>query len=345
MKKKMFAASATAILVIVAGWGIAKYHSQSLNPAPATIWVQAVKVKETSLPLKVNAIGTLVARSVQITPEMAGHVRKIYFQDGTSVKQDAPLIQLDDALYKAKYASANAQLAYSKNDFKRKSLLGKQGAIAQQAIDLADADLKEKNAIADESKVMMSKMLLVAPFEGVVGKSKVNPGDYVTTGQGLVTLTDIKHLRIEYYVPEKYLPLLHPGQEVQVTTSTWPGKTFTGTVSFISPTITAENRSVSIYAEVANEQNELAPGMFVNVTHSLGTEEKVMMVPARSIVPMLEGQQVYKVVDGKAYGVTVITGKRNNEKVQITQGLALGDVVITDGQLKVKNGIPVQVKS
>jgi membrane fusion protein (multidrug efflux system) len=343
MKKKIIISS-LVVISIALSVGVFRYRSGSSNPAPSDIWVQAVKVKETSLPLTVNAIGTLVARNVQITPEMAGHVRKIYFRDGAAVKQDTPLIQLDDAIYKAKYESANAQLAYSRNDYQRKSLLGKQGAIAQQAIDQADADLKEKGAVAKESRVMMDKMLLAAPFEGVVGKSKVNPGDYVTTGQSLVTLTDTKHLRIEYNVPEKYLPLLHVGQEVKVTTATWPLKAFIGKVAFISPTISPENRSVAIYAEIDNEQNELAPGMFVNVSQALGTEEHVIMVPARSIVPMLDSQQVYKVVNGKAYGVNVTTGKHRNETVQITQGLSLGDMVITDGQLKVKNGVPVHVK-
>jgi membrane fusion protein (multidrug efflux system) len=342
MKKKIIITSIVAASIFY--WGIAKYRSQSASQMPPAVFVQTEKVSETSLPLKVEAIGTLVARSVQITPEAAGHVSKIYFRDGAFVKQDAPLVQLDDAVYKAKYESAHAQLAYSRGDFKRKSLLGKRGAITQQAIDQAEADLKEKKAAAEESRVMMNKMLLSAPFDGVVGKSMVSPGDYVTTGQGVVSLTDTKHLRIEYYVPEKYFPLLHAGQEVSVTSATWPGKTFTGKVSFISPTVSAENRSLAIYAEVPNENGELAPGMFVNVTQSLGMEEKVVMVPARSIVPMLDGQQIYKVVNGKAFGVTVLTGRRSDEKVQITEGLAVGDMVITDGQLKVKNGVPVQMK-
>jgi membrane fusion protein (multidrug efflux system) len=326
-------------------WGVVKLNSQSANLQPNVIWVQATRIKESSLPLRANAIGTLVARSVEITPEMPGHVRNIFFKDGTFVKQNTPLIQLDNAIYKAKYESAKAQLAYSENDFKRKSLLGKQGAVTQQAIDQAEADLKEKRATAEENMVMLSKMQLTAPFDGVVGKSKVNPGDYVTTGQGVVSLTDTRHLRIEYNVPEKFLPLLRIGQVVKMTTTTYPGKTFAGNVSFISPTITAENRSVSIYADVVNDKNELAPGMFVNVQQSLGEDEKVIMIPGRSLVAIADGQQVYKLVDGKAYAATVLTGKRSHENVQVLQGLSPGDLVITDGQLKVKNGVEVQVKS
>lgn len=344
MKKKIAIAS-LIVLSAAATWGVVKYRSQSASAEPSAIWVQATKVKESSLPLEAHAIGTLVARSVEISPEVSGHVRKIHFRDGTYIKQDTPLIQLDDAVYKAKYESTKAQLAYSENDYKRKNLLIKHGAVSQQAIDQADADLKEKVANAKESAVMVNKMQLTAPFDGIVGKSKVNLGDYVTTGQSIVTITDTRHLRIEYNVPEKFLPLLHSGQEVKITTATYPDKIFSGKVSFISPTITAENRSVSLYADVPNDNNELAAGMFVNVKQSLGTEEKVIMIPARCLVPVLDGEQVFKVVDGKAYAVNVLTGKRVNENVQILQGLSSGDVVITDGQLKLKNGIPVQVKA
>jgi len=344
MKKKIVIASLVVLSVAII-WGVVSFRSQSANLEPNVIWVQAVKIKESALPLRAQAIGTLVARSVEITPEMPGHVRNIFFKDGTFVKQNTPLIQLDNAIYKAKYESAKAQLAYSQNDFKRKSLLGKQGAVTQQAIDQADADLKEKNATAEENMVMLSKMQLTAPFDGVVGKSKVNLGDYVTTGQSVVSLTDTRHLRIEYNLPEKFLPALRTGQVVKMTTATYPGKTFTGNVSFIAPTITAENRSVAIYADVTNENNELAPGMFVNVQQSLGEDEKVIMIPGRSLVAILDAQQVYKIVDGKAYATTVLTGKRSHENVQVLQGLSPGDLVITDGQLKVKNGVAVQVKS
>lgn len=343
MKKKI--AFTSIIIIAVTAWGIVKYRSPAASLAPSDTWVQAVKVEQSNLPLEARAIGTLVARSVEITPELPGHVRQIYFQDGTLVKQNTPLIQLDDAVYKAKYASSKAQLAYSQNDYQRKSSLEKQGAVTRQAIDQADADLKEKTANAQENSVMVSKMQLIAPFEGVVGKSKINLGDYVTTGQSLVTLTDTKHLRIEYNVPEQYLPSLKLGQEVKITTATYPGKTFSGKVSYISPTINTENRSVALYADIPNENNVLAAGMFVNVLQSLGTEERVILIPARSLVPTLDGEQVYRVVAGKAYAVSVMIGKRIDERVQVTQGLSAGDMVITDGQLKVKNNMEVKVKT
>lgn len=334
----------SVVIMAAVVWAVMKVKSSVSDMQPDAVVVRVEKVQESSLPLEAHAIGTLVARSVEITPEVAGHVDKILFQDGAYVKQGAPLIQLDATVAKARLESAKAQLAYSESDYKRKALLARQGVIAQQAIDQAESDLKEKRASASENEVMVSKMTLTAPFDGMAGKSKVNPGDFVNVAQGMLTLTDTHHLRIEYNVPEQFLPLLKLGQAVQITTTTYPGKVFTGKVAFISPTINAENRSVSLYAEVPNDSNLLAPGMFVNVVQALGRKENVIMIPARSLVPMLDGEQVFKVVDGKAYPVTVLTGTRAGDNVQVTQGLGTGDTIITDGQLKVKNGTPVKAQ-
>lgn len=325
--------------------GVFKIYHRSTNAALNAVLVKASKVQESDLPQDVRAIGTLAARSVQITPEIAGHVNAVLFQDGAVVEKGAVLVQFDDAVYRARYDSSQAKWQFSENNYRRMTLLGKKGVVAQQAIDQAESDLKERRAEMAENEVLLRKMKLTAPFAGVVGKSQVNPGDYVNVGQPIVMLTDTRHLRIEYSVPEKFLPNLKIGQEVRITASAYPDKTFIGKLSFISPTINAENRSISLYAEIDNEENLLAAGMFVEASQSLGSMEHALMIPARSVVPVLDGAQVFKVVDGKAYSVDVVIGQRTQEKVQILQGLSKTDVVITDGQMKVKNGMPVNVES
>src|SRR3990167_470412 len=173
MKKKKILVTGILVCAVFIGWLI-KYHTDAHSSQPDPVWVEASIIKESTLQLEVNSIGALVARSsVEITSEVAGHVEKIFFQDGAFVKKGEPLIQLDDALYRAQFESAKARLAYSENDYRRKILLGKQGAIAKQAIDQAEADLKEKKADAQEKEVMLNKTTLLAPFDGVVGKSKV----------------------------------------------------------------------------------------------------------------------------------------------------------------------------
>jgi len=343
MKKKIIAG--IALTAVVAVIGVYKFRSTSAAYSIPTVAVKTIAVQEESVPREVHAIGTLVARNVEITPEIAGHINSINFKDGAEVKKGDALIQLDDAVYRAKYESAKAKLHFSENNYKRLSLLGKKGIIAQQSLDQAEADLKERKAETQEALVMMSKMKLTAPFDGAVGKSQVNPGDYVNVGQKLVSVTDTKHLRVEYNIPEQYLPLIKLGQKVKITAVAYPGKIFTGELTFISPTINTESRSISLYAEIDNNDNLLVAGMFVEAAQALGNTEHALMVPARSLVPVLDGAKVFKVVDGKAYSVSVVLGLRTSETVQVVQGLTKTDIVITDGQMKVKNGMPVKVQS
>lgn len=331
------------ILLIIVG-GYYKFRQPSHSPSVDPILVKAMPVEVVALPVEIKAIGTLAARSVEITPEVAGHVDTVVFQDGAFVEKGAPLVQLDDAVFKAKLASAKARLHFSQQDYQRKILLGKQGAIAKQAIDQAEADFKERQADLQESEVMLNKMKLSAPFAGMVGQRKVHSGDYVTVGQGVVSLTDTKHLRVEYNVPEKYLSAIKVGQTVHIKTAAYPDQQFTGKVAFISPTINANSRSVTLYAEINNDQNQLASGMLVDLVQFLTKEMKSVVVPARSLVPVLDGEQVYKVIDGRAHSVDVLIGKRIGNKVQVTQGLAAGDVVVTDGQLKLRNNMPVKIQ-
>ncbi|MFZ2315635.1 MAG: efflux RND transporter periplasmic adaptor subunit [Gammaproteobacteria bacterium] len=339
MKKILIAIVVLAVLT----WGALKYWRHTDVSGTDAVTVKTSAVTEVLLPLEVKAIGTVVAKSIEITPEVAGHVDKVLFQDGTFIEAGTALIQLDDAVFKAKLASAKAKWVYSQNDYKRKALLGKQGAIAKQAIDQAEADFKEKEAEMQESDVMLNKMKLTAPFAGMVGQGRVNPGDYVTVGQGMVALTDTKHLRIEYNVPEKYLAAVKLGQSVKMIAAAYPGKEFMGKVSFISPTINTNNRSIALYAELPNPDNLLAAGMFVDVIQSLGTQAKTVMIPARSLVPALDNEQVYLLVDGHAKLNSVSVGKRMGDKVEILKGVSSGDTVITDGQLKLRNGMQVRV--
>lgn len=305
--------------------------------------VEVQPVREGSIDIQAKSVGSLVAaKSVQIIPEVQGKVARILAVDGAFVKQDTPLIQLDDTVIKAKAASAKANLIYSESNYKRMLLLGKKGAVTQQAIDQALADLEEKKSAAKETSVLVDKMLLKAPFDGMLGKIKVNLGEYISVGQPVVALTDTKNLRVEYTVSEKFFGLIKQGQQVNLTTTAFPGKQFYGKVAFISPTINTQDRTISIYADVPNQDGQLMPGLFVNVVHLLGTETKVLLIPSVSLVATIDGQQVYKVVNNKAVSVPVQIGQRTENQVQITEGLNLQDIVVVSGQQKIKDGTEVK---
>ncbi len=340
-KKKL----AIIAAILIAAVAVMKWRHHSGSEKGEAVLVEAASVKESTVPMEARALGTLSARSIEIMSEAGGQVQKVNFQDGAQVKQGAVLLQLDDAVLNAKLASAKADYGYIEGNYNRMLPLGKKGFIAKDSLEKAEAELKKKKAELQESEVMLAHTKLIAPFDGATGKCKVSEGEYVTPGQGVVTLTDIQHLRVEYNLPEKYLPTIKIGQEVKVTSAAYPGKIFTGKVSFISPTINVENRSIALYADVPNDKNELASGMLVDVVQALGTNEHALMIPSRSLVPILDGQQVFKIVNGKASASNVVIGKRTENEVQILSGLSAGDQVITDGQMKVRNTMAVKIKS
>lgn len=343
-RKKTFT---IVLIILLISFFVIRHHHNSAPMSQDKIIVDMEQVKSGSIPIEAHVIGTLTAaKNVQMTPEIAGHVAKIFFQDGgVFVKQGTPLVQLDDTTYRAKLESDKANLTYSEVDYNRKVLLGKQGAISQQAIDQALADLKTKKATVEESQVDVDKMLLVAPFDGVLGKFNISPGDYVTVGQKIVSLTDVIHLRVEYSISEKYLSQLKQGQPVTITTSAYPGKTFTGTVAFISPTINNDDHTIALYADVLNDQRLLTSGLFVNVTQELGTEKNALIISAAGLVPTIDGQQVFKIINDKVVAVPVTIGQRIQNSVQIVSGLSANDKIVIAGQEKLRDGALVQTHS
>jgi len=338
---------ASLFFVLLISWyGFSRWqstHKAQHNAVMPPVVVQVAKVKISNLPIEIHAIGALVpARTVEITPEISGHVAKVYYPDGgVMVNANAPLLQLDDGLVKAQLAEAEAGLVYSTTDYQRKKSLGAHGAISKQAIDQAFSDLKIKSATLDEAKVNLARTKLLAPFNGMLGKVNVSPGDYVTVGQKIVSLTDISHLRAEYAISAKHLANLKIGQPVKVTTNIWPDKTFTGFVTFVAPTINPGDRTIAVFADIPNQNHLLTSGLFVDIVHLLGTKSQVLTVPPTSLVAIMNGQKIFRVVNNKAESILVAVVARSEQAVQITGPLNAGDLVVTAGQQKLSDGTPV----
>lgn len=225
------------------------------------------KHERVSISNETSSSGALSARMVEITPELSGHIKAILFTDGAFVKAGAPLVQLDDAVLKAKYAYALAKYRYSLNNYQRIVSLGKQGAVSRQAIDQAEAEWQERKAEAEEAAVMLNKMVLRAPSDGRMSKCKVNVGDYVSFGQGIASLTNTQFLRVEYQLPEQWVGLVKQGQLIKVIAAAYPAKIFYAHVAYISPSIDVNHHTVDLYAELQDRGHMLKPGMQVNVYH------------------------------------------------------------------------------
>ncbi len=314
---------------------------------PEQVLVETVRAQVRSLDEDVTAVGTLTSNeSVVLRPEVPGRIAAIRFHEGAPVKKGDILVELDAAVQRAELRQAQANLKLAQANHGRAEDLFVRKFVSQSNLDTARSELEVARAATALAQARFERTQIRAPFDAVVGIRSVSPGDFVKDGDPLVNLEDIATLKVDFRLPELYLDRIRPGQTLEVTSDVLPGETFIATVDAIDPLIDAQGRAVVLRARLANPQGRLRPGVFVRVRLILSQRADAVVVPEESLVPAPGGVQfVYRVVDGKAERVDVRTGARQASLVEITAGLAAGDQVVTAGQLKLRNGVPVQVRA
>ena len=306
--------------------------------------VEASPVKTGTVSRTVTAVGSLLSsESVVIRPEVAGKVSEITFLEGQAVKKGAVLIRLDDSIARATLAQAQASIAFSRAELARADELFRQRTGPARNREQALAKLQSDEAAVQLAKAQLEKLTLTAPFDGVLGLRKVSVGDVVAAGKDIVNLEAIETLKLDFRVPELYLPTVRTGQTLKVAVDSFGGQTFDGTVYAIDPLVDVNGRAVVIRARVSNTDGALRPGLFARVALTLDQTPNAVLVPEQAVSAFGKRQFVFKVVDGKAVQTTVTLGERRNAEVEITSGLQPGDVVVTAGQLKIRDGAPVMV--
>lgn len=307
--------------------------------------VEAAPVKVERINRVITAVGSLQSdESVILSPEIAGRVLKINFDEGQTVKAGDLLIQLDDAVYAAELDEARANLSLSRTNHQRAAELFRKGAGTERSRDEAFSRMKVDEARVGLAKARVEKMALRAPFDGVVGLRSVSVGDYVNVGQALANLEKMDVIKVDFRLAELNLPLVNVGQKLQVRVDAYPDRVFDGEVYAIDPRIGADGRSIVVRARIANTTGELRPGLFARVQLVVDSREDAIIVPEQALMPQGEAHNVYVVdADSKVEMRTVKVGIRRKGEAEIVEGLKAGDVVISGGQIKVGPGMPVMV--
>lgn len=313
--------------------------------AAAPVGVETVEVVAQTVADDVTAVGTLRSNeSVVLRPEVAGRIAAIRFREGAPVKRGEILVELDAAVQQAEVQQAKASLSLAHANFGRTADLFNRKFLSQSARDEAASQLEVARANMALAEARFERTRIRAPFDGVVGIRNVSVGDYVKEGDDLVNLEDLATLKVDFRLPELYLAKVRRGQALEVTSDAIPGERFDATVAAIDPLINEEGRSVVMRATLPNKDGQLRPGMFARVRLILRERANVAMVPEEALVPAPGNVQfVYRVVDDKAQRVEVTTGARHGTHVEVVRGLTPGDIVVTAGQLKLRDGAPVQV--
>jgi membrane fusion protein, multidrug efflux system len=310
----------------------------------AAVTVEAIKVARLSMPQTITTVGSLRSdESVVLRPEVAGRVSAIQFREGQPVTKGAVLIRLDPVVNDAEVQQARANMTLAKSKYDRSVDLAKQNFISSQAKDEAENNLKVAEAALSLAEAHLAKTTIRAPFSGVIGLRVVSVGDYVKEGADMVNIESIDPLKVDFRVPETYFRQVQTGQALSISLDSFPGKLYQGRVIAVNPLLDAAGRSVVIRAQVGNTDARLRPGMFARVRLVTRDVQDAMAIPEQAIVPEGDEQYVFRVMDGKAVRTKVETGQRRDAKVEIVKGLGIDDVVVVAGQIKLRDGSPVNI--
>ena len=303
---------------------------------------------------RLETIGNLRAiNGADLSSEVAGIVSELSFDSGGDVEKDAVLVQLraDDDIARLHALQATAQLAQVTLARDMKQL--KAQAISQAAVDNDAAALHNAQAQADAQQAVVDKKTIRAPFAGHLGIRQVDVGQYLNPGATIVTLQQLDPIYTDFMLPEQALPKLETGQKVTLTTDAYPGQDFIGKIAAISSKIDEATRSIGVRATFENPDHKLLPGMFGHVIIDTGVVEHYITLPQTAIVFNTYGNTVYLVQhkEGDDSGKqtvqqsVVTTGESRGDQVAILSGVKEGDEVVTSGQVKLRNGMAVNISN
>jgi membrane fusion protein (multidrug efflux system) len=312
--------------------------------AKDAVAVEAAKVIAAPLSEQVTAIGTLLSdEAVTVSSEIPGRLKEIHFKEGEPVEKGAPLFTLDDSVYRAQLSDAEAKLKLAEQTHQRTTQLFKNKYATAQSADEATSNLAVSTATVELARVQLEKTRIAAPFSGIVGLRHVSVGEYITSGQALVNLEAIDPVKADFRVPERFLPAIRVGQAIRIKVDAYPDETFEGKVYAIDPRLDVAGRSLLVRALLPNKDQRLRPGLFARVTVLLQLKEDALSVPEQAIVPQGDSQYVFRIINGKAALTKVVIGTRREGRVEIVDGLSVGDEVVTAGQLKIRDGSAVSI--
>ncbi|MBN9228843.1 MULTISPECIES: efflux RND transporter periplasmic adaptor subunit [Legionella] len=331
-----------------------QYFLQNKSPA---VTVSTMKVESSLWQPTLKAVGSMRARlGVNVTTELAGMVQTIYFTPGSIVKKGTVLVQLNADAELGQLHSLQAQVELAKITYNRDKAQYAVRAVSRQVVDTDEWNLKNLQAQVAQQAATVEKKTIRAPFDGQLGINNTNPGQYLNVADTVSTLQALDPLYADFYLPQQDLAQLELGQTVKVVTNTFPKKVFLGKITTIEPIVDSATRNVQVEATIPNPDYQLKPGMFTQVEVETGAKQSFLTLPQSAISFNPYGDIVFLVKDSGQKDkdnkpvlvvkqIFVKVGETRGDQIAILQGLHEGDIVVTSGQLKLKNGSHVLINN
>ena len=308
-------------------------------PTKVSIYVAQKQDLENNLHIS----GSIIAQDeVELHSEAQGRVTKINFDEGSQINKGQLLIKINDADLQAQLRKVISIKKLKEETEKRSKQLLIKGALSQEQYDMSLNELNSANADIDLLKENIRKTELLAPFSGIIGLKYLSEGSYITPAFTIASLHNINKVKIEFSVPEKYASQLKKGNEISFTTD-GSDKVFTASIYAIEPKVDELTRNVVMRAACNNLTHEILPGAFANILVKLHIKPNSLMVPTQSVVPILKGQKIFVIRGDSTIEQIVKTGIRKDSQIEITEGLHVGDSVVVNGIMYLKQGSKIKI--
>lgn len=298
--------------------------------------VEGFLVQISSVSEDVEVPGTLLpAEETQIRAEVSGRIIQLNLPEGTVVPNGFLLVKLFDQDLQAQLRKLEVQLQIAVKTVQRQRELLAINGISQQDFDLIALNVDNLKADIQATKISITKTEIRAPYEGQIGLRNVSMGAYLSTADIITVLREVKQLRLEFSIPEKYAKNIAKGYIVKFKVD--GGKvTHNAVVIATEGNVEQNTRTLKIRAMVSERDAELVPGIFAKVNLQLGQDAMALMIPSQAIIPQARNKQVILLRKDSAVFTVIETGIRDSAYVQIVKGLHAGDTVITTGLMAIR---------
>jgi len=346
-----------ALVIVLVGVKALQIVKMASTPMviPATT-VSSATVKEEDWAPVLSAVGSVSAvQGAIIAAELGGVISDIKFENGGVAKKGDVIMKLDASQEEALLRSAEAEAELARTDLERTQGLASQKVVSKAELDAAESKFRRLTAIVDQMRSNIRKKTLVAPFDGQLGIRQVNVGQMINPGQQVVALTSLDPVYVDFALPQQHLGKLSPGLEVRVTTDALPGRVFPGKLTAVNSMVDTATRNVSVQATLENPDHALRPGMFAKAEVVLPEKSPALIIPGSAVSYAPFGDSVF-VIEKKKDEKTgkesqmirqqfVRVGESRGDFVSITQGLKAGEIVVSTGVFKLRNGMAVTINN
>lgn len=358
MTKRMILMLLAMTLIVggVIGYKLFGRHMMSVAFAtqkPPPVAVSTTEAREMAWQPSLHAVGSFVAtQGIMVSAQLDAAVTAIAFESGSTVVAGQLLVQQDVSTEVATLESSEAAVTLATLNLDRAKDLRAHDSNTQSDLDAATATYRQAHAAVAAIRSMIEKKTIRAPFAGQAGIRLVNLGQFLRSGAAIVPLQALDPIFFNFTLPQQNAASLARGQSITVAVDAFPGEAFTGTISAINPNVDEATRSLQVQATLQNPGGRLQPGMFGTAEVQLPVVEQVVTVPLTAIVYNPYGNAVY-IVEPPAKDTAERTvrqqfvqlGAKRGDQVAIAKGVRAGAVVVTAGQLKLRNGATIIVNN